>query len=187
MTSDPPAPVAPERATGPRARPFHQRGRKATTVYWIIAIYTFLIWAYGALTAVFKLSRLKDQLIGGVAISRIDTSAAIAFVVSSLFFFAANFSQSRRMSTPFRDRVLAGILRVAVYYGFSGWLYIVGNSLVHPETLHQQLTHLSSVPTESQFGMSCFVASAVAALALSLAGWPLLGPKGSQPPGGNRT
>lgn len=155
-------------------RKFHKDRRKTVAVCRVAAIYALLIWAYGALTAVFKLSRLKDPLIGVIRTSRIDTSAAIAFIVSALFCFAANFFRSRDSSTPLKNSVAAGILRVVTYYGFLGWLYIVGNSLVHPETLHKQLTHLSSVPTESQFGIACFVASALAALALSLAGWSLM-------------
>jgi hypothetical protein len=133
------------------------------------------------MTAVFKLSRLNEPLIASIAVSRTDTVAAVAFVVSALFSFAADFSQGRRASTPLKDSVLAGILRVITYYGLLGWLYIVGNSLAHPETLHRQLTHLSNVPTESQFGIGCFVASALAALGLSLAGWPLLNTRGRRP------
>jgi hypothetical protein len=181
MTFDLPDTVATQRAAGSNTRTFHGSSGKAVAVYRVVAIYALLVWAYGALTAVFKLSRLTDPLIGSIAISRTDTSAAAAFIVSALSFFAANYSQSRRALTPLKDSVLAGILRVLTYYGFLGWLYIVGNSLVHPETLHKQLTHLSTIPTESQFGISCFVASALAALALSLAGWPLLSTKGNRP------
>ena len=151
--------------------------RTAVAFYRVVAFYALLVWAYGAMTAVFKLSRLKDTLIVSVPISRIDTSATAAFIVSALFFFAADYGNSRRASARLKDSILASTLRVIAYYGLLGWLYIVGNSLVHPETLHKQLTHLSNVPTESQFGITCFLASALAALLLALVGWPLISTK----------
>jgi hypothetical protein len=39
-------------------------------------------------------------------------------------------------------------------FGLLGWLYIVANSLVHPETLTIQLTHFAPWPREDTFGMS---------------------------------
>ena len=66
------------------------------------------------------------------------------------------------------------------WYGLFGWIYITANSVVHPLTLDKQLTHFLSVPTESQFGLACFILSGLAWLSLSLAGWPLrnIGPLG---------
>ena len=48
-------------------------------------------------------------------------------------------------------------------YGLLGWLYIAGNVIANPNTLHLPLTHLSTGPSESQFGAVCFVLSALSA------------------------
>lgn len=46
-------------------------------------------------------------------------------------------------------------------FGFAGWVYIVINSAVHPETLRWQLTHFASWPHEDTFGEICFAVSLV--------------------------
>ena len=81
------ATTAATQSTSSNASIFHGSSGKAVAVYRVVAIYALLVWTYGAMTAVFKLSRLKDPLIGNIAISRTDTSAEAAFIVSALFFF----------------------------------------------------------------------------------------------------
>ena len=44
-------------------------------------------------------------------------------------------------------------------FGLLGWLYIVANSLVHPETLTIQLTHFAPWPREDTFGIVSFAIS----------------------------
>jgi hypothetical protein len=44
-------------------------------------------------------------------------------------------------------------------FGLLGWLYIAAVALVHPETLHLQLTHFILWPREDTFGIVCFIVS----------------------------
>ncbi|MBE3115498.1 MAG: hypothetical protein IMZ59_08300 [Actinobacteria bacterium] len=44
-------------------------------------------------------------------------------------------------------------------FGLLGWLYIAAVALVHPQTLHLQLTHFAPWPREDTFGMVSFVVS----------------------------
>jgi hypothetical protein len=47
-------------------------------------------------------------------------------------------------------------------YGFSGWVYIAGNAIVHPQTLSMPVTHFASWPREDTFGAVCYLVSAIA-------------------------
>ena len=47
-------------------------------------------------------------------------------------------------------------------YGVAGWVYVVIVSLVAPQTLPLQLTHLSTWPRTDTFGEASFVVSFVA-------------------------
>lgn len=44
-------------------------------------------------------------------------------------------------------------------FGFAGWVYIVINATIHPETLSWQLTHLTPWIREDTFGILCFAVS----------------------------
>ena len=44
-------------------------------------------------------------------------------------------------------------------FGLMGWIYIVLNSEIHPETLSMPLTHLVDFPREDTFGIMCFFVS----------------------------
>jgi hypothetical protein len=57
-----------------------------------------------------------------------------------------------------RRIALTTTLTLAVY-GFAGWAYIALVALVHPSTLHLQLTHFAKYPHEDTFGEACFVIS----------------------------
>jgi hypothetical protein len=46
-------------------------------------------------------------------------------------------------------------------FGLLGWLYIVGNAWIHPETLPLPLTHLTPWIREDTFGIICFAVSFV--------------------------
>ena len=71
---------------------------------------------------------------------------------------------------PRESGVIRASLRAGRLYGFTGWAYIAGNSISHPETLSLRLTHFAPWPHEGDFGLICFVASAACHLALEL--WP---------------
>lgn len=49
--------------------------------------------------------------------------------------------------------------RTLAFYGFAGWVYIALIALVHPDTLHMQLTHFVKFPHEDTFGEICFITS----------------------------
>lgn len=49
--------------------------------------------------------------------------------------------------------------RTLAVYGFVGWAYIALIALVHPDTLHMQLTHFANFPHEDTFGEICFIVS----------------------------
>jgi hypothetical protein len=59
-------------------------------------------------------------------------------------------------------RFLKALSCTLFVYGFSGWIYIAENAVVHPETLSMPLTHLASWPREDTFGAVCFGVSACA-------------------------
>lgn len=44
-------------------------------------------------------------------------------------------------------------------FGLLGWIYIVLNAVVHPQTLSLQLTHFLPYPREDTFGAFCFAIS----------------------------
>ncbi len=44
-------------------------------------------------------------------------------------------------------------------FGLLGWLYIVLNAEVHPESLSWPLTHFAPFPREDTFGAFCFLIS----------------------------
>jgi hypothetical protein len=46
-------------------------------------------------------------------------------------------------------------------FGLLGWIYIVFNSEIHPQTLPLPLTHFASWPREDTFGAVCFAVSFV--------------------------
>jgi hypothetical protein len=66
-----------------------------------------------------------------------------------------------------RRIALATTLTLAVY-GFAGWAYIALVAIVHPQTLHLQLTHFARYPHEDTFGEVCFVISLASFFAYQL-------------------
>jgi len=68
-------------------------------------------------------------------------------------------------------RLLEAVALAIFLYGLLGWSYIVLVALVHPQTLHLQLTHLLPWPREDTFGEGAFAASFV-----GFVSWRLLRP-----------
>lgn len=62
--------------------------------------------------------------------------------------------------------VLRATLRTVFLYGLLVWIYLAVNSLTHPETLPQPLTHLLPWPSEAETAAACFMLSAAAFLVL---------------------
>ncbi|MGH2363671.1 MAG: hypothetical protein ACRDGF_11145 [Chloroflexota bacterium] len=72
-------------------------------------------------------------------------------------------------------RLLEAVALTIFLFGLLGWGYIVLVALVHPQTLHLQLTHLLPWPREDTFGEGAFAASFIAFF-----GWRLLRPDGGR-------
>jgi cellobiose-specific phosphotransferase system component IIC len=77
---------------------------------------------------------------------------------------------TRTLSTPtgvpvFTARALEAILITIALYSLAGWIYIALNAIVHPDSLHLPLTHLTSWPHEDTFGVLCFAISFASTLA----------------------
>lgn len=56
-------------------------------------------------------------------------------------------------------KFLLAVFKTTALFGFFGWVYIVINSEVHPQTLPLQLTHFWKYPHEDTFGEICFAVS----------------------------
>ena len=58
-------------------------------------------------------------------------------------------------------KILEPLTLTLFIYGLFGWLYIVLNSAVHPESLSWPLTHFLSYPREDTAGEISFVVSMI--------------------------
>ncbi len=60
------------------------------------------------------------------------------------------------------------VFTTVALYSFAGWIYIALIALVHPDSLHWPLTHLSSWPHEDTFGALCFAVSFASSLTVKV-------------------
>jgi hypothetical protein len=127
-------------------------------------LYSLALWVYAAAVALATPDQVSERLLLMNGLPRTDTSGIIAFGVSavSLAVLGSLYRPEQRLD----QRVIDSVLRAVALYSFLGWLYIAGNVIQNPSTLPLPLTHLSTRPTESQFGAICFVISGLAACAL---------------------
>ena len=58
-------------------------------------------------------------------------------------------------------KIIKALSLTLFVFGLLGWLYIVLNSAVHPQTLSLPLTHLLPFPREDTFGIVCFLVSMI--------------------------
>jgi hypothetical protein len=115
-------------------------------------------WAGVAAVAVFAPKRLSTVVFG----MRLDTAGAACFGAAAVLLLA-----SALLAGP--ARVVRAVLVTVGALATGGWLYIGGNALRHPQTLHLGLTHFARRPTEGQFGVGCLVLSVACLTAASLA------------------
>jgi hypothetical protein len=130
-------------------------------------LYSLALWVYAAAVALAAPDQVSERVLLMKGLPRTDTSGIIAFGVSAVSL--AVLGSLRRVDGPDQRllrRVVDSVLRAVALYSFLGWLYIAGNVIQNPSTLPLPLTHLSTRPTESQFGAICFVVSALAACVL---------------------
>lgn len=58
-------------------------------------------------------------------------------------------------------KIIRALSLTLFVFGLLGWIYIVLNAEVHPETLDMPLTHFLSYPREDTFGAFSFLVAAV--------------------------
>jgi hypothetical protein len=132
-------------------------------------VYAFFSWSYVAVLAVFRPDDLPRPLTHWAAGPRTDTFGAACFAVSFLAYVAGAVVRERRLSRPSeadepeggQPALARALIRAGGVYGAVAWAYIAMNAVSHPRTLSMRLTHLAPWPTEGDFGVTCFVVSAV--------------------------
>jgi hypothetical protein len=65
-------------------------------------------------------------------------------------------------------KILRAFSLTLFVFGLLGWVYIVLNAEVHPETLPLPLTHFASWPREDTFGAISFLVAMIAFFAWNL-------------------
>lgn len=68
-----------------------------------------------------------------------------------------------------KNKLIRSISLTFFLFGLLGWIYIVLNSEIHPETLSWPLTHLLPYPREDTFGSICFLISMISFFVWNLA------------------
>jgi len=58
-------------------------------------------------------------------------------------------------------KILKSLSLTLFVFGLLGWVYIVMNSAVHPQTLSMPLTHLLPFPREDTAGIISFIVSLI--------------------------
>lgn len=130
-------------------------------------LYALALWIYAAAVALAFPDRINEPLLLMSGLPRTDTSGAVAFGTSILCFVALQSLGAPGSRVQWRFRfVIDALLRACAFYGFLGWLYIAANVVLDPYTLPLRLTHFASRPTESQFGLGCFIVSALGSFAV---------------------
>jgi hypothetical protein len=143
-----------------------------------VSLFTFLGWVYVAAVAVVHPERLPDPIVHWLSGPRHDTFGAVCFVVSVVTFVGYWLLTERRRPLG----IARAIIRAGAWYGTAAWIYIAGNSISHPDTLHRQLTHFAGWPTEEQFALACFACSALCHFLLPLLPSPPPEPNRPVPP-----
>jgi len=131
-------------------------------------LYGLAAWVYSAAVALAFPQQVSEPLLLMNGLPRTDTSGIVAFGVSLVCFVALGYLRSTGGDGPAPHvlrRLVDSSVRAVALYGFLGWLYIAGNAVFDPYTLPLQLTHLAQWPTESQFGVACFIVSLLASFA----------------------
>jgi hypothetical protein len=123
-------------------------------------------WLYSAVVALRRPDRLPAPFLSLRGLPRTDTIGFLAFGASCLVYVAAR--ALRPAAAPVdRARLLGtATLEGMVIYGSLGCGYIIACGVTAPWTLSWPLTHILPVPTESQFGILCFL---IATLGLTAA------------------
>lgn len=134
----------------------------------VALVHGMLGWLYIAAWAAVRPEGLSGQLSHWLPLRR-DTFGVACFGASALAYFILESSPQPlwRRGTRRYGPIGAG-LRTLVWYPLLAWAYLSVNSLTHPWTFDQPLTHFATVPSESTTAVLCFAVSAVALLALRM-------------------
>lgn len=138
-------------------------------------LYGLLGWGYAAVCAVFRPQDMSAPITAAFPLRR-DTFGCLCFAVSAAGAVALQIGTGRML--PSRRRVpgaAVAVLRTVALYSLFVWAYLCANSITHPATLAERLTHFSAQPTEGATAMLCFPLSAVSFAAARLRGARLRG------------
>lgn len=137
----------------------------------VVMVYGLLGWIYVATYAAVLPNEL-DHPVAAVLPLRRDTFGLLAFVASALVATALRAATGRVWFR--RPRGERGWIRAALHtvagYGLLAWIYLCINSLTHPWTTAERLTHFASWPSEGTTADIGFAASALALFLLRSAG-----------------
>jgi hypothetical protein len=138
-----------------------------------VMVYGLLGWVYVAVYAAARPDELSQPIAALVPLRR-DTFGALAFAASAVAATVLRGATGRLWAAgpePARGWPRA-ILQTVAGYGVLVWIYLCANSLTHPWTLSQRLTHFASWPTEGSTAVAGFAASAIAFFLLRSAAPP---------------
>jgi hypothetical protein len=134
----------------------------------VALVHGMLGWIYIAAWAAVRPEGLSGQLSHWLPLRR-DTFGVLCFTASALAYFILEFSPRPWWSRgTCRHGPIGAGLRTLVWYPLLAWAYLCVNSLTHPWTIDQPLTHFATVPSESTTAVACFAISAGALLALRM-------------------
>ncbi|MFZ0832472.1 MAG: hypothetical protein WAM92_05195 [Mycobacterium sp.] len=129
------------------------------------AVFGALGWVYGAATAVVSPDRLSVWVMSWVPI-RIDTLAVVGFCVSAVAYvvreIATSAGKCARWWNSSRHAAVTTFLRTTFIYSTLVAIYLMANTIAHPETMAMPLTHYLAWPTEGftlGLALICSVAS----------------------------
>jgi hypothetical protein len=144
----------------------------------VVMVYGLLGWVYVAAYAAAFPDELNHAIAAVLPVRR-DTFGVLAFAGSASAATLLRGATGRiwvRRPKP-EPGWRPAVLNTVAVYGLLAWAYLCVNSLTHPWTVSQRLTHFTSSPSEGTAAVAGFTASA-AALFLARSSGP-----GSRPDG----
>lgn len=137
---------------GPTARvvgaglpsPMHRRRAALHSLIDTVALFGAAGWAFVAVIAVFTPEGLPAPLFEGLPLRR-DTFGIACFAMSAAAFVVR---ETRRGGTGRATPCYVAALTTIFWYSSAVAVYLLGNSVSHPQTMSMPLTHLLGWPTE---------------------------------------
>jgi hypothetical protein len=127
-----------------------------------LRLYGGVGWLYAAVVAALRPQDLAGPTRVFSLPVRTDTFGIACFVGSAVAALLLALVGSRPdVRSDVRSDRGVRLLRTAAAYAGAVWIYLAANSISHPATLGQQLTHLTDRPTEGQAALAAFGTSSV--------------------------